>query len=423
MSSVRVRFASRLGVVLGVALACAVCGPRRTLGPDESDPVRIGLSVPLRGELGSDGASWRDAVRLAVREVNSAGGPLPGRSAELLIADSESTVEGAIAAYEALAAQGVVAIVGDAASSSTIAIYERIRASGRPIVLASGLSTSPRLTEINASLPADQRFFFRTVPPDDGQYRALADAMYQEGCRNIAILYADNDYGVPFRDGVREHFRILGGRVAIEQGYIEGLADYSAEVRAVAGAMPDCIALIAYPQSAGVIVRNWSMLGSRPSVRWFGTDGVYQPGFPMQVGDPMLIDGFLGTAPVTAPMTPAYNRFVASYRATFGVDPVAFASNLYDAAALILLAIARAGSTDAAAIRDAVRQINDPMGTPVQAGSLAEALDALRRPGRRINYEGASGSVDVDEFGNVRGQFELWRYDAAAGFVRVRILD
>lgn len=414
-----------------IAIASVACAPGRTLGEDETRPVRIGLIVPLMGELGADGPRWRDAVVLAVREVNAAGGVLPARRVELVVEDGESTPEGGLAAYRRLRAAGVVAILGDAASSATIGIYRQMLAEETQVPLVSGLSTSVELTRMNEALDAEHQWFFRTVPPDDAQAPALARAMYEPpyACRRIAILYADNDYGRPFASDVQATLEMLSPDprvVVIAQPYTEARSDYMAEVMAVAAAMPDCIALIAYPQSAGVIINQWHLLGSRPSVRWFGTDGVRQPGFAEEVGDETLIDGFLGTSPVTDAPTPAYNRFARNYAAAFGSGepPVAFSSNLYDAAALIMLAIAHAGTDDPDAIRRSLYLVNEPAGALVQAGELAEALRLLRQdPPGSINYEGASGSVNFDAEGNVMAAYELWRYDATQHrFVRDRLL-
>ncbi|MDQ3037436.1 MAG: ABC transporter substrate-binding protein [Myxococcota bacterium] len=401
-----------------VAIALSACGPARTLPPEDTEPVRIGLIVPLSGELGADGPSWRDSVRVAVREVNAAGGVLPGRPVELFIENSESTAEQGVASARRLVDdEGVVAIIGDAASGSTIAIYEMVTHPAG-VILGSGLSTSPILTEINeAHLAAGEPIsFFRTVPPDDGQYTALAGAMYDRACRSISILYADNDYGTPFFAGVRFAFEQLGGVVTPRDGvpFTEGLSEYRAQVDTVAAALPDCIALIAYPQSAGIIVNNWAALAAPPPVRWFGTDGIRQPGFATEVGNAMLIDGFLGTSPLTEPMSPAYNRFRAQYEAAFGSMPVAFTSTLYDATALMLLGIAKAGTDrDPDAIWQAILELNDPGGTVVQAGELAEGL-RLVRAGRPMNYEGASGPVVILPNGDVEGVFELWRFDATS---------
>src|SRR5690606_29347327 len=125
---------------------------------------------------------------------------------------------------------------------------------------------------------------------------------------------------------------------------------------------------------------------------------------------------FFGTAPVTDPETPAHNAFREAYRATFDREPATYDASFYDAAALMMLAIAAAGDDSPPAMRDARRTLSAPRGVVVRAGSLAEGL-RLVRDGRSINYEGASGPVDVDALGEVEGVFEVWRVEGGA-FVR-----
>jgi hypothetical protein len=90
------------------------------------------------------------------------------------------------------------------------------------------------------------------------------------------------------------------------------------------------------------------------------------------------------------------------------MEPGPFVSNNYDAAALLYLGIARARSTGGRAIMESVRALGSPSGVIVRVGDLSEALERLQAGGE-INYEGASGSVDVDDAGDVRTDYEVWR--------------
>ena len=102
------------------------------------------------------------------------------------------------------------------------------------------------------------------------------------------------------------------------------------------------------------------------------------------------------------------------FRAFYGEDPIPFSSNQYDAVALLALAIARAGSTDGVAIRDALLEVSGPpsdTGGLVEPGALAAGLADVRR-GTDVDYQGASGNVNFDALGNVVTAYEIWRYDA-----------
>ncbi|HHH27109.1 MAG TPA: hypothetical protein ENK57_02000, partial [Polyangiaceae bacterium] len=203
-----------------------------------------------------------------------------------------------------------------------------------------------------------------------------------------------------------------GITVATRVSFTQGQPDYSAEVGMLAAATPDCIALVAFPESAGQIVRDWSGVGS-PDVTWIGTDGIREPSFVEEVGSPNLIANFFGTSPITDAPTPAYNDFSERFAAAFsGESPIPFASNQYDATALLLLAIERAGSTEGPAVRDALREVSTLAGgeRTWRAVELAGALDDLAN-GRDIDYFGAAGNMDFDALGNVVSPYEIWRYD------------
>ncbi|UJR86126.1 Hypothetical protein I5071_82070 [Sandaracinus amylolyticus] len=395
------------------------CGPSRTLDDDDTDPVRIGLVLSLSGDLGASGQHRLDAVRLAVREVNAAGGVLPARRVELVSADGESMPEVAVSASRGIlaASPDVVALIGDSGSTSTLRIAMEVTQPAG-ILHASGSSTSTLLTDLQRSLEEDERWFFRTAPSDASQAPVLAEVMHARECTSVMIVHVDNDYGMPFEAGVRARFTQLAGAGALmpSLAITDNRADYTSDAMAVAAAAPACAALIAYPGSGGRLMRAWNSIATRPNVRWFGADALRQPAFVEEAGSGVLT-GFLGTAPLTDPETPANNAFRAAYAATFGREPATFDASFYDAAALILLSIAAAGIDEPVAMRDALRTLSDPSGVVVRAGSLAEGIRLLR-DGRVINYEGASGPVDVDELGEVEGVFEVWRVNAEGAFER-----
>lgn len=394
--------------LLALALGC---GPAPTLPPGSFDPIEVGVIAPLTGTLGTDGPGWVNAAELAALEINAAGGPLDGRPIELVVVDDETNPALAAGLAQDLVDRGVVAIVGGAASSVSLEVARVATPAGIPQI--SCCSTSDLLTTFNENIPDDaERYFFRTSPPDSLQSVVVAIAAEDLACTRLAILHLDDGYGEPFGVGIEQAFEARGGTVAVRVPFADERPSYMSEVARIRDAAPDCIAVVAFPVSGGTILRDWAALGGTPDVTWIGTDGVRAPGFVDEVGDPALLDGFYGTSPVTDPATPEYNDFHARYRAVFGAPPVPFSSNQYDAVALLGLAIARAESTEGAAIRDALVEVAAPPADRgvVRAGRLAEGLAEIRK-GRDIDYVGASGSTDFDANGNVVTPYEIWRYD------------
>ena len=394
--------------LLGAA-AIAVAGGSCVRGasvPDEG-PIRVGVVMPQTGTLGTDGQLWLKGIQLATQEINAAGGPLPGRPIELVVLDSRTDPEVAVTEAQRAIGEGVVAIIGDAGSGGTLAVYDRVT-SIAAVPQVSCCATSPSLTAASASAPLADRYFFRTAPSDALQGQVVARIANEERCERLAILYIDDAYGTPFAAAIEAEFARRGGTVVARVPFVDERPSYTMEVTAIAMATPECVALIAYPETAGTILRDYDRL-SMGSPLWIGTDGLRSDTFLNEVGGGLLARvRFYGAAPITQPMGPTYETFAARYRAAFGNQPGPFVSNNYDAAALLYLAIARARSTEGAAIMESVRALGDSRGAIVRVGDLSEALERLAT-GDEVNYEGASGSVDVDETGDVRADYEVWR--------------
>lgn len=427
MESERLR--SRVhGFLRQVAAAALVagaisCGPA---GPGVGDePIRIGVIVSLTGGLGSVGEHLAQAAQLVEREVASAGGLLGGRPVELIIVDDRTEpTQAGVLARQLIEEQGVVAIIGSLASSATLAVQAVSAEYGVPTV--SCCSTSQALTGVQ---PEDDRYLFRTVPSD--LLQSVVTARYAaDNCQRLAVLHLNDEYGNPFGEAIETRFLALK---SAEQEFVMRLPypgmrpSYSSQVAMIAAANPDCIALVAFPAEGGAILRDWEALSMKPDVTWIGSDGIKDPGFPTAAGSPSIVDGVIGTAPITEPGTSAYNAFARNFVATFGDEDMdgagIFGGNQYDAAMLLVLAIEAAGSTDGVAIRDALFEVSRGEADPFfEPGEVADALQSIR-DGRGINYEGASGPVDFDSFGNVVADYEIWRYDATArSFVRSSVV-
>jgi ABC-type branched-subunit amino acid transport system substrate-binding protein len=401
---------SLLGVAALLATAAPGCrGP--TLPTDTDDPVIIGAVLPLSsGGLGGDGPFYRDAMLLAVREINAAGGVLGGRRVELIVGDSEDNPATAAIEAERLIGMGAIAILGDASSSGSIRIYDEVTGPMR-IPQISCTSTSISLTTTNRDLPAEDRFFFRTAPPDQLQAGPVVQvATDVASCTSPALLYQDDEYGGPLADLIQQQFATAGTTLVATVSFAPGAPNFTTEVATLRAAMPDCIVLLTYPPDAGDILRAWDLATPAIPVTWIGTDALFTSTLVDEAVDMSLIDGFVGTAPSTTPMISEFTDFQDRLRSVYGTDAEPFQSNCYDAAAVLMLAIAEAGSTDGDAIRDALHLLQS--GTEVSPGDLASGLARIRDE-RTINYEGASGSVDFDEFGDVVSAYVVWEYSAS----------
>lgn len=446
--------------------------------PNEVKPVRIGVSLGLSGHFDSRAAPMRQAILVAQAQINAAGGVL-GRPVEFKIVDDKSddgVVEnaGVRAVAQDFVNERVAGVIGPIGSAQVLAVEEIL--AGAKIPMISPSATSAELTGVQ---PAVDRYLFRTAPSDDVQGRAvvyfalhrfdteagdagvvdsgaIVDSGVKDGstsvdsgaivdsgvpsargCGRMAILSVDNAYGNGLAQTVHDTFLAKGGSVVSrEKVSVSVSASYKDLAETILATKPDCQVTCVYNDVGAQYMKDLkSVLAANPSAvpaNFFvvGTDGQYNDGFISSArpdkSDPNSIsaaEGTFGTFPDTNPVSTEYNEFRTLYQAYFpfpiGVfDTGPYASNTFDAAILMALAIEAAGTdTDGAKIRDALAKVSSG-GQAFSAGQLTEALTAIRS-GNDVDYKGASGNVDFDAFGNVVEDFIVWKVDGGK-FILVR---
>ncbi|MFZ9887257.1 MAG: ABC transporter substrate-binding protein [Myxococcota bacterium] len=429
--------------LLSSSLLVASCSP--VLAPIE--PVKLGILNPTSGALGSLGPTWEDASRLAVEQINSAGGLFDGRRLEPIFFDTATLPNRAAEVAREALEEGAVALVGPASSGASLATIDVV--AGYEVPQVSCCATSPTLT-------AADDWFFRTTPNDLLQAKAVAYVAAQgfEGvvtrspCPEAAVLYRDDGYGSGLANVFIEAFegRAIAdsartGRIVANVAYAsdfqnldatEVASDFAAQFTAAHDSGIDnvCILLVSYPDDGNAVLRALEPVlatasedGATFTHSYLATDALFDNAFASLAG------GFglkvLGTAPTHAD-NKAYDTFRSAFQARFGTEPGNFTSNMYDAVMLLGLAITKSRSTKGSDIRDALfdvsregqRFVSDSRGAFF--GEMAEALLS----GNDIDYVGPAGELDFDDNGDVIGDFSLWQpVPGAGGGYEVRETD
>jgi len=400
---------SLLCAALGtVVVACGDDNKKTASGPAPAEnAIRIGLLLPMSGPW-AKGPAWRSAADMAVDEINAAGGVLD-RPLELLVVDTQTVPEVAAVEAQRLIEEQVVAIVGAAASSSTI-LTANLATIPNDMLLISPASTSPAITTLD-----DKGLVWRTVTSDIFQGRLAAQWAYDEGARTVGILYVDNAYGQGLSAAFTSEFERLGGAVKNPVRYPElsgeGIADFSYESRvdSVFSGNPDLVYLITYDQDgAKITVSVASHITDVYRPIFLGCDGNQSQSF-IDNASPSVVEGMVGTS--IAPEESAnYQIFAERYSQLYGVAPENYSESTYDAIYLIALATAQAQSTNSRMIADQLQAVS-ALGTPVSYRDYAAALSLLAA-GEDIDYVGASGSADLDANGDaVNGTYRIWRVE------------
>lgn len=380
--------------------------PEPTEAPEEvmepsGEPVRIGTLIDVTGDLAAFGPPIVLATDLAALLINEAGG-IDGRPIEMVHRDSGTSPQIATDAASALVnVDGVEAIVGSLSSGVTLAVAESVTIPNGA-VLVSPASTSPAITNLD-----DNDTVFRTTVSDALQGVIAAQLANQLGYDNVATLYINNAYGEGLSNVFQENFESQGGTVSAAVPIEGGQASYASELRQASDGDAEVLMALSYPETAGVYLRE-------------AVEGQYFDDFMFVDGtknqemfDTIGADNFegnYGTAP-GAPGTPTQETFKDLYASKLDGDPSSlFISEAFDAAVILALAIAEAGSEDGDDIKAAMRDVANAPGEKVGPGDLARALELISR-GQDIDYVGAAGDQDFDDNGDVQNTIEVWKIE------------
>lgn len=387
------------------ATATAAGSPAATPAgsPTAAGALKIGMLVPFTGALSDFGEPFNNAAKLAVKEINAAGGVL-GQPVVLVSGDSATEpVKGQEEARRLIDVEGVSAIVGAAASGVTLPVAESVTIPSQ-IVQISPASTSPALTAVD-----DNDFLYRTTISDAAQGVILGKLAYEIlGFTSACTMYVNNAYGQGLSEQFSETFEELGGTVTAQVSHAtEEQVSYASELNRCVEGNPEVLAAISYPEHGRVYVKEALEQGLVD--QFIFCDGTKSDQQFADLGWDNF-EGMYGTAP-GALEAAAGTAFTAAYEAEYGEKPpLPFMRESYDAVYVIALAAEKAGSTDSTAIRDAIRDIANPPGEVVNPGpdGFGDAL-ALIADGTDIDYQGAAGPIDFDPNGDVlQGAIEIW---------------
>ncbi len=367
--------------------------------------ITVGVVMELTGPAGEYGQAGSKSVEMAFRDLNEAGGVLGCR----LVAETrDSQSQGNVAvdvANQLVQVKHVPALIGGIISSVSIPILTSVTAPAR-VVQISPASSSPTLTALGRAGKTNV-VFFRTITSDALQGVAAAKYAMDQGLTRISIIHVNNDFGANMVAEFSKAYRAMGGTVVSDTPYNEKQASYQSEVTKAMEGDPQALYLVSYPVDGATIARTWISQGG--PAKFLLNDGMNSSDFIKAVGAQYLDDAY-GTSSGTQP-TPSTEYFNKNYQSFSKLDPgTPAADRSYDAAAILGLAVAEAGKADSAAIKDAIRKVVDPSGTPIYAGpaEFRKAL-ALIQQGKPIRYEGVIGPVQFDQYGDITGPFRLWR--------------
>ncbi len=331
----------------------------------ERQGIKVGFFGALTGPTATFAISGKNGATLAVAELNAAGGVL-GKPIVLLAEDDRGeAAEAASSVSKLITRDHVVALIGENASSRTLAAAPIAQSYKVPMI-------SPSSTNVEVTKKGD--YVFRVCFIDPYQGRALATFARRDLKAKTAAILVDarSDYSVGLAEAFRASFESAGGRIVSELKYTEGDSDFSAQLTAIRPMQPDVLVVPGYYTDAGLIARQARSLGLTATL--LGADGWDSPKL-VEIGGEAMEGSYLSNHYSVDDPSPAVRRFVEAYKARYGSEPDSIAALSYDAARLLADAIERAGSTEGRRVRDALASTKDFAGV---TGTIT--MDADRNP-------------------------------------------
>ncbi len=392
-----------------------------------AEPIKIGYSIVATDPAGQPPLK---AIRLAIQEINDAGGVL-GRPLEVVVAYNATKdytkVQGIV---ENMAKNNVVAIIPSGGSAMTLKTSEYTIP--KSILTITASSSSPKISTVK-----DNDLLWRTIPSDVFQGRLAAKYLDSLKLKNVGIIHVDNPYGNGLAEVFTKEFTKRGGKVLTTVSYKE-MQEYKTMnfvplLTTLYKQKPDAIYMITYGEDGAAILNQsyTAKLVDAKSYKPFflGCDANYNNDLLLGVESWERMEGMRGLVYAHPKQYSNFDKFYEQYNSF--VPPAdsadianaslatllnieatkSYAATAYDAVYLLAYAMIKANSTDSKKVAAALRSVS-------RAGANVETINvrefakaaALLKQGKDINYDGASGFIEFDDNGDVTsGTYTLWK--------------
>ncbi len=333
-------------------VSCAKKEVKMTSSAPTGNELLVGEVGSMTGGEATFGMSTHNGIVLAFEKVNAAGG-VKGKTLKLISLDDQGKPEEAATAVTKLVTQDkVIAVLGEVASSRSLAMAPIAQQNRVPMITPS--STNPKVTEVGD-------FIFRVCFIDPFQGTVMAKfATETLKFKNVAILRdIKNDYSVGLANFFKETFEKSGGKITIDTSYSAGDMDFKSQLTTIRTKKPDAIFVPGYYTEVGLIARQAKELGL--NVPLMGGDGWDSPKLK-EIGGKAIEGSYFSNHYSEEDQSPHVQKFIAEYKAKYNIVPDGLAAMGYDAAIVLIDALNKAPEMTNTAIRDAIAHTKDFQG-------------------------------------------------------------
>ncbi len=371
---------ARIATLSALALVVVACGKKQEAQPQQQaaapaaapaggNTILIGHVASMTGEQATFGQSTDNAIRLAIKEANAAGG-VKGKQLEVKTYDDQGKPEEAAISATRLIVQDKVAILlGEVASSRSLAMAPI--ADQHQVPMISPTSTNPRVTKDGDKT---RPYVFRVCFIDPFQGTVMAKFARENLKLTKAAILRDvgNDYSVGLADFFAAKFKELGGTIVADESFKAGDQDFKAQLTTIKNRKPELIYVPAYYTDVALAGRQARELGIK--VPLAGGDG-WDSTKLYEIAQGALDGSFFSNHYTHESPEPRVQEFVKKYQEAYGQIPDALAALGYDAALVAIDAMKRAPDLTGPALKDAIAATKD---FPGVAGTIT--LDQDHNP-------------------------------------------
>lgn len=326
------------------ALAFATVAGLTTQSAQSADTIKIGEVGSMTGSEATFGISTHQGIILAIEEANAKGG-VKGKQLEVISLDDQGKPEEAATAVTKLITQNkVTAILGEVASSRSMAMAPIAQKNKIPMITPS--STNPKVTELGT-------YVFRVCFIDPFQGTVMATfAAETLKVKKVAVLRdVKNDYSIGLADFFTEVFKKKGGTIVLDTSYSAGDMDFKSQLTAIKGKNPEAIFVPGYYTEVGLIARQARELGIKAPL--MGGDGWDSPKLT-EIGGKAIEGAFFSNHYSSEDKSPVVQDFISRFKKKYNVVPDGLAAMGYDAALVMIDGMNRAKTLGGNDIRAAL---------------------------------------------------------------------
>jgi len=359
---------------LSLALAAALpLGCAKT-----QNELVIGEYGSLTGSTATFGVSTKNGIELYMDNVN-AGGGIGGVKVRVIVEDDQSKPEEAATAVNKLIDQdGVIAVLGEVASSRSMAAAPICQQAGVPMISPS--STNPKVTELGDYI---SRVCF--IDPFQGAMIAKFARSTLGFTKGAVFRDIKNDYSVGLANFFSDAFKAAGGTIVADEAYSEGDQDFKAQLTVLKSKRPQFLVVPGYYTEVGLIARQAKELGL--DVPFLGGDGWVSARL-LEIAQNSLDGSFFVNHYWQDDPNPAIQKFVKEYRARYNASPDGLAALAYDAAGVLTSALDRLRQEDPAAFKALCEPRSEK-----QKAARAKLRDMISST---KNFPGVTGRISLD---------------------------